>query len=130
MSWITTVLARRRMVISVVVLLSLAGALAWKNMIRQEDPAFPYRYGFVLVHFPGADVEQVEHLVTRPLEEEISEVEYVEEIEAIIRAGFVQLIVGRPSTTPTRPGTGSGWPWNAPAPASRKAWAPRSWTTA
>ena len=43
MSWITTVLARRRMIISLVVLLSLAGALAWMNMIRQEDPAFPYR---------------------------------------------------------------------------------------
>jgi multidrug efflux pump subunit AcrB len=97
-SWITTVLARRRMIISLVVLLSLAGALAWMNMIRQEDPAFPYRYGFVLVHFPGADVEQVEHLVAQPLEEEISEVEYVEEIQAIMRAGFVQLIVGMQQT--------------------------------
>jgi multidrug efflux pump subunit AcrB len=86
------------MVISVVVLLSLAGAVAWVNMIRQEDPAFPYRYGFVLVHFPGADVEQVEHLVAKPLEEEISEVEYVEEIQAIMRAGFVQLIVGMKQT--------------------------------
>ena len=34
-------------------------------MIRQEDPAFPYRYGYVMVQFPGADVEQVEHLVAQ-----------------------------------------------------------------
>jgi multidrug efflux pump subunit AcrB len=97
-SWITGVLTRRRMIISVMLLLSLAGALAWSNMIRQEDPAFPYRYGYVLVDFPGADVERVEHLVAQPLEEEISEVEYVDEIQAIVRAGFVHLIVGMKQT--------------------------------
>jgi len=97
-SWITSCIAKRRMIISLVILLSLVGALAWMNMIRQEDPAFPYRYGFVLVSFPGADVEQVEHLVAKPLEEEISEVEYVDEIQAIMRAGFVQLIIGMKQT--------------------------------
>jgi multidrug efflux pump subunit AcrB len=97
-SWITGILARRRMVISLVILLSLAGAFAWTSMIRQEDPAFPYRYGYVLVEFPGADVERVERLVVQPLEEEISEVEYVEEIQAIMRAGFAQLIVGMKQT--------------------------------
>ena len=82
------------MVAALVILLALSGAFAWTHMVRQEDPAFPYRYGFVLVQFPGADVEQVERLVAKPLEEEISEVEYVEEIQAIMRAGFLQLIVG------------------------------------
>jgi multidrug efflux pump subunit AcrB len=93
-SWITGILGRRRMVAALVILLALSGAFAWTHMVRQEDPAFPYRYGFVLVQFPGADVEQVERLVAKPLEEEISEVEYVEEIQAIMRAGFLQLIVG------------------------------------
>ena len=86
MSWITGILAKRRMIIALVLLLALSGGWSWNNMIRQEDPAFPYRYGFVLVQFPGADVEQVERLVARPLEEEISEVEDVDEIQAIIRS--------------------------------------------
>ena len=98
MSWITGILAKRRMIIALVLLLALSGGWSWNNMIRQEDPAFPYRYGFVLVQFPGADVEQVERLVARPLEEEISEVEDVEEIQAIIRAGFLQLIIGMKQT--------------------------------
>ena len=98
MSWITGILAKRRMIIALVLLLALSGGWSWNNMIRQEDPAFPYRYGFVLVQFPGADVEQVERLVARPLEEEISEVEYVDEIQAIIRAGFLQLIIGMKQT--------------------------------
>ena len=93
MSWIARSLGQRRLIISLVLLLSLTGMVAWKNMIRQEDPAFPYRYGFVMVQFPGADVEQVEHLVVRPVEEEISEVEEVDEIRTTIRAGFMNTVV-------------------------------------
>ena len=98
MKWITRTLDQRRMIISLVLLLSLTGLVAWFNMIRQEDPAFPYRYGYAMVQFPGADVEQVEHLVARPLEEEISEVEEVDEIKTTIRAGFVHAIIGMKQT--------------------------------
>jgi multidrug efflux pump len=94
MSWISGALGQRRMIISLVVMLSLAGLAAWFSMVRQEDPAFPYRYGFVLVRFPGADVAQLEHLVADPLEEEISEVEEVDEIRSVIRAGFMHTIIG------------------------------------
>jgi len=98
MKWITRILDQRRMIISLVLLLSLTGLAAWLTMIRQEDPAFPYRYGYVMVQFPGADVEQVEHLVAKPLEEEISEVEEVEDIETTIRAGFVHVVIGMKQT--------------------------------
>ena len=93
MNWIARSLDQRRMIISLVLLLSLTGLAAWMGMIRQEDPAFPYRYGFVMVRFPGADVELIEHLVARPIEEEISEVEEVDIIRTTIRAGFMNTIV-------------------------------------
>lgn len=98
MKWITRTLAQRRMIISLVLLLSMSGLVAWLTMIRQEDPAFPYRYGYVMVQFPGADVEQVEHLIAKPLEEEISEVEQVDEIKTTIRAGFVHAVIGMKQT--------------------------------
>ncbi|MDX1380438.1 MAG: efflux RND transporter permease subunit, partial [Xanthomonadales bacterium] len=98
MKWIARALEQRRMIVSLVLLLSLSGLAAWLGMIRQEDPAFPYRYGYVLVHWPGADVEQVEHLVARPLEEEISEVAEVDEIRTTIRAGFMHSVVGMKQT--------------------------------
>ena len=98
MKWIARALQQRRMIVSLVLLLSLSGLAAWLGMIRQEDPAFPYRYGYVLVHWPGADVEQVEHLVARPLEEEISEVAEVDEIRTTIRAGFMHSVVGMKQT--------------------------------
>jgi len=96
--WIARVLNQRRMIVSLVVLLSLTGLAAWVGMIRQEDPAFPYRYGYVMVQFPGADVEQVEHLVARPIEEEISEVAEVDEIKTTIRAGFLHVVIGMKQT--------------------------------
>ncbi|MGD8579147.1 MAG: efflux RND transporter permease subunit [Lysobacterales bacterium] len=98
MKWIARALDQRRMIISLTVLLSLTGLAAWMGMIRQEDPAFPYRYGYVMVRFPGADVEQVEHLVAKPLEEEISEVAEVDEIRTTIRAGFMHSVVGMKQT--------------------------------
>ena len=98
MKWIARVLNQRRMIVSLVVLLSLTGLAAWVGMIRQEDPAFPYRYGYVMVQFPGADVEQVEHLVARPIEEEISEVAEVDEIKTTIRAGFLHVVIGMKQT--------------------------------
>ena len=98
MKWLARSLDQRRMIISIVIMLSITGLAAWMGMIRQEDPAFPYRYGYVMVRFPGADVEQVEHLVARPLEEEISEVEEVDEIKTTIRAGFLHSIIGMKQT--------------------------------
>ncbi|MDT8319160.1 MAG: efflux RND transporter permease subunit [Xanthomonadales bacterium] len=98
MRWLTRALRQRRMIISVVLLLSLTGLAAWLTMIRQEDPAFPYRYGYVMVDFAGADVEQVQHLVAKPLEEEISEVAEIDEIRTTIRAGFLHAVLGMKQT--------------------------------
>jgi multidrug efflux pump subunit AcrB len=91
--FIARALGQRRMIFSLVILLSLSGLASWMGMIRQEDPAFPYRYGFVMVRFPGADVEQIERLVARPIEQEISEVEAVDIIRTTIRAGFMNTVV-------------------------------------
>ena len=72
----------------------MIGLLAWLEMDRQEDPFFPYRYGQVLVAWPGADAAQVERLILNPLEEEIAQIEEVNELRGTTRLGFAQLIVG------------------------------------
>jgi multidrug efflux pump len=63
-------------------------------MDRQEDPFFPYRYGQVLVSWPGADAAQIERLILNPLEEEIAQIEEVKELRGTARLGFAQIIVG------------------------------------
>jgi multidrug efflux pump len=81
-------------VLAAVATLSLIGLAAWLGMDRQEDPFFPYRYGQVLVSWPGADAAQIERLVLNPLEEEIAQVDEVRELRGTARLGFAQLIVG------------------------------------
>ncbi|MEM1080427.1 MAG: efflux RND transporter permease subunit [Pseudomonadota bacterium] len=86
-------LGQRRLILSVVVLLSLIGGLAWFTMDRQEDPSFPYRFAQVVVAWPGAEPALVERLVLNPLEEEIAQIEEVEEIEGIARLGVAIVAV-------------------------------------
>ncbi len=95
---LTALLGRRRLILSTAALLAIAGLAAWLTMIRQEDPAFPYRYGFVMVQYPGADVDLSERLVADPLEEELTEVEQVDELRTTIRAGFVFVLVALKQT--------------------------------
>ncbi|MFU8831997.1 MAG: efflux RND transporter permease subunit [Wenzhouxiangella sp.] len=94
MNIIVAAMARRRLVMATVVLLSLIGLAAWFGMDRQEDPFFPYRYGHVLVPWPGADPERVERLVLNIVEEALAEVEEVREIRGTARLGFAHMVVG------------------------------------
>lgn len=87
-------LRRRRLILAFVVLLSLIGALAWQQMNRQEDPFFPYRYGQMLVEWPGADPAEIERLVLDPLEEELAQLEEVAEIRGTVRLGVAHVWVG------------------------------------
>jgi multidrug efflux pump subunit AcrB len=79
--------AQRRLILSVAAVLALVGMAAWTGMIRQEDPSFPYRGGFVLVPYPGADPERVERLVLEPLEEELAQVQDIDFIQSTVRSG-------------------------------------------
>ncbi len=85
---------RRPLILTLAGLLSLLGALAWVGMDRQEDPFFPYRYGQVLVSWPGTEPERVQRLVVQAIEDELVRIDEVREIRATARLGFAQLIVG------------------------------------
>ncbi|TVQ32556.1 MAG: efflux RND transporter permease subunit, partial [Wenzhouxiangella sp.] len=94
MSLINSALERRRLVLAAAALLSLIGLFAWLEMDRQEDPFFPYRYGHIMVTWPGADPERVERLVLNPIEEELAGIEDIREIRSTARLGLAHLIVG------------------------------------
>lgn len=93
-SAIEAVLRQRRLVLAAVVLLSLLGGAAWFGMDRQEDPFFPYRYGQIVVEWPGASAAEIERLVLQPIEEELAQVEEVDEIIGTARLGLAHLRVG------------------------------------
>jgi len=94
MNLIASALDRKRLILAAVALLSLIGMAAWIGMDRQEDPFFPYRYGHVLVTWPGAEPERMERLVLNILEEELASVDEVNEINGTARLGFAHVIIG------------------------------------
>ena len=94
MSIIAQALERRRLVLAAVALLSLIGLAAWFGMDRQEDPSFPYRYGQVMVTWPGAEPERVERLVLKIIEEELAGIEEIRELRGTARLGLAHLIIG------------------------------------
>ena len=75
----------QRFVFGFALLMSLAGLVSYSTMARQEDPSFPYRVGILKVVFPGASADQIEKLVTEPLEEELAQVEEIKQLESISR---------------------------------------------
>ena len=84
---VARLLGQRRLILAITGVLVLVGMAAWAGMIRQEDPSFPFRVGFVLVAYPGADPVRVERLVLEPLEEELAEIEAIKHLRSTVRSG-------------------------------------------
>ena len=94
MSSLVSILVRqKKLILTTATLLALFGLMSWFQMNRQEDPFFPYRNGFILTQYPGADVNRIEKQVLKPMEEELAQVEEIKEIRSTVRAGFVQVII-------------------------------------
>ncbi len=93
MSAVRVLVGQKRLILTTSILLAIFGLFSWYNMNRQEDPFFPYRQGFVLVQYPGADVNKIEKQVLKPLEEELAQIEEIDEIRSTVRSGFAQVIV-------------------------------------
>jgi len=85
---VTELALTKRTVTTVLLLLALgAGAATYFTLPRQEDPGFTVRVAVVTAFYPGATPQEVEKLVTDPLEEEIEEIPQVEFIESESRHG-------------------------------------------
>lgn len=75
------------------------GALSFTNLGQQEDPVIPQRVGLLVTVFPGATSSKVEELVTKAIERDLSELEFIEQIISTSRAGISSLrITLRPAS--------------------------------
>ena len=70
-----------RTVIMTTLLVVIGGVYAFMNLPKLEDPYITIREAVVVASYPGMPVEQVERLITRPIEEEIRSMGEVDEIK-------------------------------------------------
>ena len=70
-----------RTVIMTLVVVIVGGISAFISLPKLEDPYITIREAVVVATYPGMPVEQVERLITRPIEEEIRSIGEVDEIK-------------------------------------------------
>jgi multidrug efflux pump subunit AcrB len=85
---ITGVLRYYRISILIVVALLIAGAWSFITLPRGEDPEFDVFDCRIVTTFMGADPETVENLVTRPIEDAITELNDVKIVESTSISGL------------------------------------------
>ena len=70
-----------RTVIMTILLVIVGSIYAFINLPKLEDPFITIREAVVTAKYPGMPVEQVERLITRPIEEKIRSMGEVDDIE-------------------------------------------------
>ena len=72
----------------VTLILLIGGALAFTKLGQLEDPEFTIKDALVITQYPGASPEQVEEEVTYPIELELQNLPYVDEIKSTSKGGY------------------------------------------
>src|SRR5713226_1269614 len=78
----------------------IAGAFAYFNLGRAEDPSFTIKVFTVTVAWPGATAQEMQDLVAEPLEKRMQELRYYYHVDTFTRPGLAFLTVTLRDYTP------------------------------
>jgi len=95
-------LAVRERAITLFLLLAIsaAGAFAFLQLGRAEDPAFTIKVLTVTAVWPGATAEEMQNLVAEPLEKRLQELRWYDRVESFTRPGLAFLTLSLQDKTP------------------------------
>lgn len=83
-----------------IILMALAGALAFAMLGRAEDPSFTIKNLTVTTVWPGATAREMQDLVAEPLEKRIQELTWYDRVETTTRPGYAFLTLTLKDSTP------------------------------
>ena len=63
------------------------GAYSFISLPREEAPEINFNWAFIITAYPGASPEEVEQLITIPIEEEIADVDKINMISSVSGEG-------------------------------------------
>ncbi len=86
-------LSNPRLLLMTIVLTIASGTMALITLPRIEDPILTPRFGAITTVFPGATVERIEALISRKLEEELSDLADIKEVFSFSRPGVSLVII-------------------------------------
>ena len=80
----------------------IAGAFAYFELGRAEDPAFTIKVFTVTAAWPGATAQEMQDLVAEPLEKRMQELTYYDHVDTFTRPGLAFLTVTLKDYTPPK----------------------------
>ena len=84
---------RWRFTVVIFVMLAALGIASWRSIPRAEDPSFPIPIYTVVAVLPGATPVDLERLVVKPIEDKVTELERLKEIDARVGDGLAVIQV-------------------------------------
>jgi multidrug efflux pump subunit AcrB len=90
----------RAITLFLLIAISAAGALAFLQLGRAEDPAFTIKVLTVTAAWPGATAEEMQNLVAEPLEKRLQELRWYDRVETFTRPGLAFLTLTLRDQTP------------------------------
>lgn len=82
----------------ITIFITIAGLAALFSMKKDLHPPFKFNYVRVSLAYPNASADEIERLITYPLEEKLRDVSDVEEISSKTKVGFVTITLKFPQS--------------------------------
>lgn len=82
----------RKVTVILAIILMISGIISFSNLPRQENPDVTSPSAMITTVYPGASAEEIESLITKKIENEISILEGIENIESI-SSGNVSIVI-------------------------------------
>ncbi|MBU0477909.1 efflux RND transporter permease subunit [bacterium] len=71
----------------------LGGIIAWNNTGKEEMPDIEFDHANVVARYPGATAEEIEHFLTKPLEEQVKGLDGVYRVTSTISDGSTNISI-------------------------------------
>src|SRR5687767_5197028 len=92
MSFLEFPIRRYQFTLVAFALLVLLGLFSLRGIPRQEDPYFPISVFAITAVYPGAEPQDVERLVVKPIEDRLSELDDIKKIESHSNDGVAVIL--------------------------------------
>ncbi|MEF9931635.1 MAG: efflux RND transporter permease subunit, partial [Bacteroidales bacterium] len=96
-------LDNKKVVYFILAMLLIGGAISFFELPKKEDSPFSIKTAVLITQYPGAKPEEVEKLITEPIEREIQSMSEVNKIESESRFGISKIEIELlPTIDPSR----------------------------
>ncbi len=82
---------QKRLFIIVTILFTLLGVLTFQVVPKDEDPRLPDWFATLNVVFPGGEVQQIDQMIARPINEKLKEIDELKKVETTTRVNVTSL---------------------------------------